>query len=208
MKQCKQCGQCCRQGGPALHQQDQELLGTAIGLEQLITIRQDEPALPPLANKVEPAPHEFIKIAGGPGSWQCLFLTEQNQCNLHPAKPLECRLLQCWQPEDLLAMVGKDLLNRKDILANNGPLLELIDNQEQQLPWQEINPYLLAGQQPDHHLVQLVNNDILFRDKAINQHRFDLALEMLYLGRPFFTAFQAAGWRVWQHGNSLQLAKG
>ena len=50
---CNRCGSCCKQGGPALHMQDLDLvLSGKLHFEDLITVRRGELALQPLTDSI------------------------------------------------------------------------------------------------------------------------------------------------------------
>lgn len=109
---CIQCGTCCRKGGPVLHHEDKGLLDSGlIRAEHLITIRKGEPAFSPLSGKVEPASCELIKINGRKGEWTCCFFdAETPACTIYAHRPLECRLLECWDTEKLISVINKNTL--------------------------------------------------------------------------------------------------
>jgi len=161
----------------------------------------------PLTGKVEPAAQEFIKVAGKPGSWECLFLTSTGQCSLHPHKPLECRVLECWRPQGISDLMGQDLLNRWHLLPNDSPMLPIIEQHEEQCSFQLIDPYLLANKPVDKDLEQLLANDMLLRQQAVANFDLTPALEMFYFGRPLFMTLQGAGWRIWEDNANLRVAR-
>ncbi len=111
---CRRCGTCCRNGGPALHREDIALLRRgSISHADLITIRIGEPAYSPLVDRVEPSAFELVKVAGTAASWTCRFFSAaDNRCLIYENRPLECRLLNCREPEPLLAVIGRDTLVR------------------------------------------------------------------------------------------------
>ena len=117
---CLRCGTCCTKGGPALHKEDKDiLLDGHIGRERLVTIRKGELAFSPLSGKLEPLQKELVKIAGKGNGWSCCFYdTEKASCSIYSHRPLECRILKCWDTEQLLSVVGKDTLARADILGS------------------------------------------------------------------------------------------
>ena len=120
-KACRQCGTCCRKGGPALHREDMRLLEEGVlQLQDLCTFRSGELVRDLSNGNVVPLPEEIVKIAAPRGSrpddWTCRFLTEGNRCFIHESEPAECRALFCEDPSALLAMQGKETLNRKSIL--------------------------------------------------------------------------------------------
>ena len=126
ISECKRCGTCCMKGGPSLHHEDRDLLtNSPIKYEHLITIRKGEMALMPRQDEAEPVVQELIKIAGKGKEWECTFWDPVHHlCTVYEQRPLECRLLQCWEPSALEEVVGKNTLTRADIIDpnnNHGP---------------------------------------------------------------------------------------
>ncbi|MEN8140472.1 MAG: YkgJ family cysteine cluster protein [Thermodesulfobacteriota bacterium] len=202
-RECKQCGTCCRKGGPALHGEDLGLVGRQIALDQLICVRQGEPSLHPLAGEARPAREEFVKVAGKAGSWECLFLSREGLCRLHPDKPLQCRTLECWQPQPLLDLLERDLVKRRHLLEPSSPLLSLIAEQEESCSFARLTPYLELERGVDEEFIKLINLDLKLRERGAKEHGLSLNRELLFLGRPLFKTLQAAGWHVWQEGDRL-----
>ena len=196
-RQCKQCGRCCQNGGPALHGDDLPLVGTSLALDDLLCVRVGEMSLHPVTGRAEPAAWEFIKVAGRAGSWQCRFLTDDLVCALHPDKPLECRVLECWQSQPLLDLLGHDLLNRSHLLPDEPRLAAMIDEHDRQCACALLGPYLEGKRLPDDFLQELLHRDMLIRQEAAALFSLSAAREMLYFGRPLFMSLQGAGWRVW-----------
>ncbi|WP_321404982.1 YkgJ family cysteine cluster protein [Maridesulfovibrio sp.] len=129
MNECKQCGTCCRKGGPALHTQDLPLLKEANGIDltDIVTIRKGELAYDQPAGAVVPLEEEILKIKGSGGEWTCKFLALSSQvCRIYKNRPLECQKLFCGDPEPLMEIYSKDRISRKDVLPGGHPVLELI----------------------------------------------------------------------------------
>ncbi len=207
MQKCKQCATCCKNGGPALHSEDLPLVGSTISLDQLLCVRLGEMSMNPLKGKAEPANFEFIKVAGKPGSWECLFLDEYLLCALHPDKPLECRVLECWQPQAVIDLMGRDLLNRSHLLAADSPLFELIHHHDEICSYSSFNLYFLEKRSQDDELDSLIADDLNIRAQAAQSYGLSLAQEMLYFGRPFFKTLQGAGWQVWEEAGVLRMRR-
>ena len=110
--QCMRCGTCCLKGGPALHTEDLQLvLQNRIQLAHLVTIRQGEPALSTLGDRLEYLQAEIIKLKGQANDWACLFFDRQTtSCTIYQHRPLECSLLKCWDTGDLERIVNKNLI--------------------------------------------------------------------------------------------------
>lgn len=133
MNECKQCGTCCRKGGPALHTQDLPLLKEADGIDltDIVTLRKGELAYDQPQGAVLPLAEEILKIKGTGGEWVCKFLAQSsNVCRIYKNRPLECQKLFCGDPEPLMEIYNKDRISRKDILPAGHPVLELIEEHD------------------------------------------------------------------------------
>lgn len=121
---CRRCGSCCVKGGPALRLQDAPLLSSGrLQAKDLHCLRQGELARQGEAEELLPLKAEVVKIAptykilapGQAEDWTCRFLSPAQSCKLHGEHPLECRLLYCSDPAELLALPEKERLSRQDV---------------------------------------------------------------------------------------------
>ncbi|WP_051309239.1 YkgJ family cysteine cluster protein [Desulfogranum japonicum] len=213
---CKRCGECCLQGGPALHTQDLELVRNGhIVRNDLVTVRKGELALQPLEKIPQPVEREFLKVRGSQGQWRCLYYDqEQSTCSRYRHRPLACRLLECAEPEPLLAITGKDLVSRFDLIAADEPILPYIREHEKQCAcpfFQEIQERLDDSAQQYQllqELEELVNLDIRYRSVLQNRFQFTVGLEMFYLGRPIFQLLSPLGIVACQENDRMKLTCG
>jgi Fe-S-cluster containining protein len=198
---CIRCGTCCKKGGPVLHNQDKEILVSGnVGYHHLITIRKDELAFNPLKNRVEPSFTELIKVKGKGNDWSCYFYDEkESACIIYENRFLECRLLKCWDTSDLISIIGRDTLIRKDIINHDDPILSIIETHEKECPLNEINKLLYAlaqGKDKSKLLTKLkeyVNKDIAIRSYAISELGLKSEFEPFIFGRPLFKILSACG---------------
>ena len=201
---CIRCGTCCLKGGPALHEQDRNiLLEGHIGRERLITIRKGELAFSPLSGKLEPIQKELVKIAGKGGGWSCCFYdTEKASCVIYSHRPLECNLLKCWDTEELLSVIGKGTLARADILGPDDPLVTCIEQHETGCSLERaealISALLKKKDDPESlaELFALVNEDLAIRSRAIAEFGLSLEAELFVFGRPLFKILNARGFQI------------
>lgn len=193
MTSCIRCGTCCAKGGPALHQKDLPLIhGKHLVIPDLITIRIGEPVHSPLVNTIEPSRTELIKLAGRADSWTCYFFDlAQNLCGMYANRPLECRLLKCWQPTELTKVIYQHCLSRQDIIPAEDPLWELVALQEEHCAFAKIaslaaeftttcTPTIQA------EIARIVSLELKIRQRAIQLRRLSVSEELLYFGRPLF----------------------
>jgi Fe-S-cluster containining protein len=192
MTACIRCGTCCRKGGPVLHHEDKKiLLHHQTVYAHLITIRRGELTYNPVSNLVEQAHREMIKVSGRGDDWTCCFFREEDtSCMIYAHRFLECRLLKCWQPEDIVGIVGQDILCRSDIINPGDPVLEIIGMHERECSLQEVKTLtdqVTTGKEHAEALRKL--SGLVQHDASIRSHAFsDLGLkkeyELFIFGRP------------------------
>jgi len=213
-KSCIQCGTCCRKGGPALHFDDMELLqGSFIRPEHLITIRKGEPVYSPLTGRIEPATRELVKINGRQGEWTCYFFdANTSACTIYRHRPLECRLLECWDTEKLVAIINQDALARVNIIHPDDGVLNLIAIHEQECPSLRIKELIgeLSGKTRDKEtairkLTDLVRADLEIRSHAITHYGLSLEVEFFILGRPLFRQLAGLGIDTFERDGAVYL---
>lgn len=209
-KQCRKCGECCKGGGPALHLEDLALITSGkLAVSDLITIRKGELAHNPLTGKIQPAAVELVKIVGSGKQWQCCYYDSEQGCTIYHYRPVGCRLLKCWDTDDILGLVEKDTLGRLDIVTDNVPLIALITNHEELCPCTGLQSILdekvSLSQEQKKELETRVRNDLQFRKKVLEEFDFSLREELFYFGRPFFQLLQPLGVRVVESKIGVQL---
>lgn len=208
---CKRCGKCCNEGGPTLHQQDLELIRTgAIPLSALITIRRGELAHNPVLGRVAPISVELVKLKGTGKSWNCCYFdAAESGCTIYTTRPQACKVLKCWEPEELLAIVEKYTLSRLDIMTEDNPIRNLISEHDRFFPCPDLEeiaalaPYIPEPKK--RALQQLVNEDIRFRLRVVKEFKLKLSDELFYFGRPLFQLLQPLGAKVKETTVGLEI---
>ena len=211
---CRQCGTCCRKGGPALHRADRSLVEEGlIPAEALFSIRPGEPVQENVAGHLAYAEGDIIKIKGGDGSWCCRFLERgSNRCTIYGRRPLECRTLQCWDTRPLEALYGRDRLTRRDLLGNIAGLWELIEDHERRCDYRILRDQaaLLDARprQPTAALAaitEMVKYDESLRRLLVeNGHASEGLLDFL-LGRPLTASLHGFHIKVERKGERVCL---
>jgi Fe-S-cluster containining protein len=128
LTECQRCGTCCRNGGPALHGADLDLIRNAsIPLSSLYTIRPGEMCTDNISARIVLAESDIIKIKSQDGESACAFFDETGSaCRIYTDRPLECRAMDCRNTETIRRIYDEDRLDRRKILAGNPSLSELI----------------------------------------------------------------------------------
>lgn len=211
--ECLRCGTCCQKGGPALHGADLELVRSGrLPLHDLVTIRRGELAYTPLSGRIEPVTQELVKIRGTGEAWCCCYYDPAGGCSIYDRRPVACRVLKCWQPEESLALIGQDLLSRLDILEQDDLLRSLVLEHERLCPCPDMGGVerSLAARNGSilPSLEGQVSRDLAFRDRVVRMHRLSLGLEMFLFGRPLFQLLQPLGLAVYESPQGLRLGPG
>lgn len=207
---CKKCGQCCKQGGPALHQGDLELIKSAkLPISSLITIRKGELAHNPLTGQVQAVKVELVKLLGKGKQWDCCYYDEKRGCTIYDYRPVACRVLECWDTSNILQLVEKDTLSRRDILGSDHVLLPVIEEHEKICPCEGLE-FIRDNQknlsvERKREITQLVRQDLRFRARVIQDFELKLQEELFYFGRPYFQLLQPFGIRIFESGGTVEL---
>jgi len=205
--QCIRCGTCCRKGGPVLHKQDLKILleGHA-GHQHLMTIRKGERAYNPVSERADPVPRELVKIIGRDADWTCIFFDEEQlSCSIYHHRFLECSLLQCWDPSQIIRVMGKNTLCRFDLINPGDPIREIIQTHESDCPFSEVENLLSAlstGSDKSEifkELAALVQKDNALRAYAIDELGMKKEHESFIFGRPLAQILEDRGFTVRTH---------
>jgi Fe-S-cluster containining protein len=200
---CTRCGTCCRKGGPTLHEEDRKiLLEGHIGRQHLITIRKGELAFSPLSGRIEPISKEIVKIAGKGREWACYLYDEQkSSCIIYAHRPLECRLLKCWDTSMLLSVIFKDTITRADLIGRDEPIIKFMDTHEKDCSVQIAEDLISELQNSNNDseaiekLTALLHRDIELRRSAVSEFGLSLEAELFIFGRPLFKILSARGFK-------------
>ncbi len=208
--QCRRCGTCCMSGGPALHTEDLSLIKSGkLPLDSLIAIRCGELVNHPLTGKLQTVGYELIKITGTGGDWCCAFYSQERGCTIYSLRPSACRALKCWDTGEISKLVGKNTLNRFDILEKEDPLRALAQEHERLCPcpdMESIRRSVAEGRFNDlPSLQELVEADLAFRSRAVQERQLSLGRELFLFGRPIFQLLQAVGIGISGKGGRILL---
>lgn len=201
---CIRCGTCCRKGGPVLHHQDKEIIRAGhASYHHLITIRKGELVFDPLTGGFKPAAQELIKVRGQGKEWCCVFFdAARSACTIYPHRFLECRLLKCWDPADLLAVIGKETLVRADLINPGDPILEMIALHEKECSYEKVEHLIATLTKPQNRaaalvqLKELVRKDLAIRFYAVAELGLREEFELFIFGRPLFNYLEARGLKL------------
>ncbi|MEW5909060.1 MAG: YkgJ family cysteine cluster protein [Thermodesulfobacteriota bacterium] len=189
--ECRRCGECCRKGGPAFHLEDRGLIETGqIAAKFLFTIRKGEPAYNNVTGFLIPSPSDIIKIKGKKESWSCLFFEEPYaDCRIYEYRPVECRILKCWEPAALERMYDKNRLTRKDLLQEIKGLWDIVEEHSVKCAYETIRAVLLEdGKKKTAGYSKKLNEMIFYESElralTVEKAKLDPELLDFIFGRP------------------------
>lgn len=197
---CRQCGTCCRKGGPSFHLEDRALIDDGlIQAKDLFTIRSGEPAYENVQGRILPVPTDIIKIKGKKSIWECLFLGgATHRCDIYGDRPMECRALMCWDTQKIEAVYNRTRLTRKDLLQNVAGLWDLVEDHQRRCDYRLL--LSLAGKSGEvpssaarKQLLEIVGFDTQIRILATQQGGIRAALTEFLFGRPLTVTLPLLG---------------
>jgi Fe-S-cluster containining protein len=212
--QCIRCGTCCEKGGPSFHIQDRRLIedGT-IHTRYLYTIRKGELVHDNVQGHLKPADSDIIKIKGKSPSWECVFFQKKDKsCSIYNHRPLECRLLKCWDTGDVESVYEKERLTRRDILAGIEGLWELVAGHEKQCSYDVINRAFRDSDGVFKKQTQELIAGAIQYDKAIRQlvlENGNVTPDMIdfLFGRPLTVTLKSVGDTIQSVDGTCQVVK-
>ncbi len=189
--QCLRCGSCCRKNGPVLHLGDLKLIREKILLPgDLVALRKGEPALDNIAGRPVLLTRELIKVRGkNQNSWACPFHDPQsNLCLIHQHRPLQCRLLECWNTREITAAYDKNTLSRNDVFSRGSAMEEIVAVHEQKCPVEAFTDLLRQDMDSPGKKSRDINEMITYdeRIRRVFQGKTQASAQDLdyYFGRP------------------------
>lgn len=210
---CRRCGACCIKGGPALHREDLPLVTRGvIGLQFLYTLREGELAMDNVAGGLCPVSDDIIKIKGQGQGWTCVFFDAAAKgCQIYASRPVECRVLKCWDPGQLAAMYARDRLTRRDLIAGVDGLWELVLHHSRRVPHGRIRQLLASagprGLDPDASavLMTMVRYDLSLREVLVEKGKARPDQLDFLFGRPLTATLPPLGLTFTRSTGELRL---
>ena len=169
--ECKRCGTCCKKGGPCFHIEDKMLIEKGVILiKYLYTIREGELAYDNIKERLISVNSDLIKIKSKNNSRECIFFGEKdNSCRIYDNRPVECRVLKCWDTREIEQIYFKNRLIRKDLLYKVEGLWSLIEDHQSRCSYDKIKHFVkeLDGEKKNKAIQGIY--DILIYDDSIRK---------------------------------------
>ena len=210
---CRRCGTCCRQGGPALHLEDRELVASGkIPLQDLFTIRRGEPAYDNVAGTIAPAVTDIIKLKGAsPGSDVCCFYESGGKgCGIYDDRPAECRVLECWDTRRIEELYRCRRLERRHLLAKAAGIREIVQEHQQHCDYGEVADLAdrlkqTSSKEPHNKLLELIRYDESLRQVTLERAGLNPELLPFLFGRPLSFTIRMFKLKLSKIGSGIRL---
>jgi Fe-S-cluster containining protein len=206
---CKRCGTCCRKGGPSLHLEDKPIVEKGqIQTKHLYTLREGELAHDNVNGGIFSVETDIIKIKSQKNTKTCAFFLEKdNRCAIYSHRPVECRVLKCWDTSEIEAIYAKDRLTRKRLIGEVQGLWDLVEAHQKRCDYRKIETLVEAlkgdqKQETAEPLIEMIQYDLHIRDLVVEKGGIDSDMLEFLFGRPLFETVKAFGVKVKKDGTN------
>jgi len=203
MKECKQCGTCCKKGGPSFHLEDKYLIDKGIIPSKYIyTIRKGERSYDNVKECFFPASSDILKLKGQKGSWTCVFFSEINhRCKIYEHRPMECKVLKCWDTREIENIYAKNRLTRQDLISSVEGLWELVEGHQERCSYDMLQFFIdsLHKGKKDEALkgiLEIIEYDINIRELVVQKAGLETDLTDFLFGRPITETIKIYGLKI------------
>ena len=212
ISECARCGICCEKGGPCFHLEDRMLIEKGkIPSKYLYTIRKGELAHDNVKGCLKPVESDIIKIKGKEESWTCIFFDEGKKgCTIYDVRPLECRVLKCWDIRELEQIYTNTRLTRYDLVSEVKGLWDLIKDHQSRCDYKKIEPLIkdLAGSNSNdaqRKILEIIRYDDEIRKLVVSKGRLDADVLDFLFGRPLTKTLRNYGIKIHQQDKKIRL---
>jgi len=200
---CRRCGTCCKKGGPSFHIEDKMLIekGT-IPLKYIYTIREGERCYDNIKECFMPASSDIVKIKGRKGSWTCVFFNEKDKgCTIYDDRPMECRVLKCWDTGEIKRIYAKNRLTRKDLISSIEGLWELVEGHQERCSYNMLKFFIDALGKDSRHealggILDIIEYDKKIRSLTVQKADLDPELTDFLFGYPITETIKIYGIQI------------
>lgn len=210
---CRRCGTCCKKGGPSFHLEDKMLIEKGmIPLKYIYTIRKGERCYDNIKECFLPASSDILKIKGQKGSWTCVFFNEIDKgCTIYDDRPMECRILNCWDTEEIQRIYPQNRLTRKDLISSVEGLWELVEDHQARCSYDLLKLHIDALDK-DHRnealegILNIIEYDNKIRGLSVQKAGLDPDLTDFLFGRPIMETIKIYGIKIKEKEGKYILA--
>jgi Fe-S-cluster containining protein len=200
---CRRCGTCCKNGGPSFHLEDKMLLEKGrIPLKYIYTIRKGERCYDNIKECFLPASSDILKIKGQKDSWTCAFFNEiDNDCTIYDHRPMECRILKCWDTGEIRRIYAQNRLTRKDLILSVEGLWELVEDHQERCSYDMLKLFIDSLEKDNRHkalegILSIIEYDNKIRGLSVQKASLDPDLTDFLFGRPVTETIKIYGIKI------------
>ncbi|MCP4158640.1 MAG: YkgJ family cysteine cluster protein [Deltaproteobacteria bacterium] len=140
---CNLCGGCCEKRGPIIYFDDEHFIEMGkIPLKNIYTVREGEPFFDSKTATVQFTKTDIIRIKTKERSDinVCLFLNEDNKCEIFQSRPSECRAFKCWDTRQYdMVSNSDDYLTREHILSKVEGLWDFVKEHQEKCSYSRVS---------------------------------------------------------------------
>jgi Fe-S-cluster containining protein len=202
-KECIRCGTCCKKGGPSFHFEDKILIEKGIIQSKYIyTIRKGERYYDNVKECFLRASSDILKIKGQKDSWTCIFFKEpNNNCTIYEHRPMECKVLKCWDTIEIKKIYAKNRLTRQDLISSVEGLWELVEGHQSRCSYDMLKYFIdsLHKDRKDQALkgiLEIIEYDIKIRKLVVQKAGLESDLTDFLFGRPITETIKIYGLNI------------
>lgn len=208
---CVRCGECCTKGSPVLCEEDLHLFSDGtLSAKDVFTLRIGEFGYSPQDEKNIVLEKELIKIKevqDGP----CIFYMN-DQCGIYEDRPIQCRTLECWNPEGFSVIASLTPLNREIILTTDHPLWDVIAAHEKRTSHEILRGILESPERMDEAAEEKALDIILYdlHVRMFLEEKLEISKEELplYFGYPVMRTLSDCGYSLEaEEGEETRIVK-
>jgi Fe-S-cluster containining protein len=199
---CIRCGECCLRSSPTLQAEDLHLIEEGVlDKKNLITLRKGELVTNIVENTVEPSVDEAIKVREKQGTQRgCLFYEgAYKTCTIYAARPLQCTALKCWDNREILEVLGRPKLRRRDVIPD-GVLFGLMEAHENRCSYTVVEDHVwrisTEGTRAVEGLLDLLKFDFHLRPFVSQKLNIPPDEMDFFFGRPLVDTITRYGLKV------------
>ena len=203
MKACIRCGTCCKKGGPSFHHEDKMLIDTGIIPSKYIyTIRKGERSYDNVKECFLPASSDILKLKGQINSWTCVFFNEtNNNCTIYDHRPIECKVLKCWDTREIEKIYAKNRLTRKDLISSVEGLWQLVEGHQERCSYDMLKLFidsLNTGKKDEalKGILEIIEYEIKIRKLVVLKAGLETDLTDFLFGRPIMETIKIYGLKI------------
>ena len=203
ISECNRCGTCCNKGGPCFHIEDKMLIEKGVILiKYLYTIREGEPAYDNIKGHLTNVTSDLIKIKSQNDSCKCIFFNEKgNSCKIYDKRPVECRVLKCWDTREIEQIYSENRLTRKELVYRIKNLWNLIEDHQSRCSYDKIKHFVkeLDGEKKNEAIdgiYDILSYDDSIRELVVKKGKMDPENLDFLFGRPIVATIRMFGLKV------------